>query len=101
MDMTKFSGPHDTGYIRVRDQLWLWVEALRREAEVHMEAQNWLQLSRTELRENQNQRFVTLQDTISNTTINNSGTFDSRGGPMFTGNQNTGRDFKFSTGGGY
>jgi hypothetical protein len=26
--MTKFSGENDSGYVRVRDQLWFWVDTL-------------------------------------------------------------------------
>ncbi len=29
MDMAKFSGPRDNGYVRVSGQLWKWVEELR------------------------------------------------------------------------
>ncbi len=33
MEMTKFGSETDSGYIAVRDQLWLWVNALDKKTE--------------------------------------------------------------------
>ena len=77
IDIVRFSGPRDAGYIRVRDQLWLWVDVVQRK----LEEQN------TEVRQNPNQMLSHY-----------SGTVFSSGGPVFQGSQNAGRDLNLNFG---
>jgi hypothetical protein len=74
MDMTKFDGANDSGYIAVRDQLWLWVNALEK-----IEAQ-----STEEIRERRNEKYIYL------------GSVHSGGGSVFQGNLNAGRNININ-----
>lgn len=85
MDMTRFSGPGDAGYVRVRDQLWLWVDAVaQRSVEDRADRNN------TNTRVHQEQPKQML--------LQYSGTVYSGGGPVFQGSQTAGRDLHFDFG---
>jgi hypothetical protein len=60
MQMTKFSGTKDAGYVSVRDQLGLWVDTLQKEADARTKAGSGLQLLAEEVRERRNKRFGTM-----------------------------------------
>ncbi|CAI7655933.1 unnamed protein product [Penicillium pancosmium] len=71
MQMTRFSGKTDQGYVAVSDQLWAWVEAIESRS---------LPEPATPVPNRINQR-----------------TIESGGGPIFLGNAGAGRDFNIST----
>ncbi|KAJ9656083.1 hypothetical protein H2201_008655 [Coniosporium apollinis] len=96
MQMTKFSSAKDAGYVAVSDQLWLWVDALQKEAEAQAKAASASQVSPEEIRERRNRRFGTMQDVVSGS--QHFGSVNSGGGPVFQGNQSAGRDFNVGTG---
>src|SRR5580704_14496810 len=93
MQMTRFSDAKDAGYVAVSDQLWLWIDNLQREAEAKAKADPTSQLSIEEIRDRRNRRFGTIQD-IDGPQIQS---VSSRGGPIFLGSQNAGRDFNVNT----
>lgn len=79
-DMTKFTGKKDAGYIRVRDQLELWVEAAAKQATMA-------------------QTTDVNQDRESNAKDESRGTrsnVQSGGGAIFMGNVTAGRDFRYN-----
>jgi protein SERAC1 len=65
MQMARFSGTKDAGYVSVSDQLWLWVDTLQKEADAQAKADSGLQIPAEEVRERRNRRFGTMQDVIS------------------------------------
>jgi protein SERAC1 len=96
MQMTKFSGTKDAGYVSVSDQLWLWVDTLQKEANAQAEAGSGLQMPAEEVRERRNRRFGTMQDVVSESQY--SGSVNAGGGPVFQGNLSAGRDFNVNMG---
>lgn len=74
MEMARFHGAQDPGYVAVSSQLWLWCNAIQ-ESRPSVET----------IREKRNRRFGELHD-VAPTVI-------SGGGPVFMGNQTAGRDF--------
>jgi protein SERAC1 len=91
MQMTKFSGVKDAGYVSVSDQLWLWVDTLQKEADAQAKVGSGLQMSAEEVREKRYSRFGPMQDVVSGTHY--FGSVNTGGGPVFQGNQSAGRDF--------
>lgn len=93
--MTKYIGPKDPGYVRVSNQLWLWVDTLQQQI-VDSAAANWQpESSGSEAAGRRNQRLAIMQDMGS---VSYSGYINSGGGSVFQGNQTAGRDFNFSGG---
>jgi hypothetical protein len=74
-DMTKFASANDPGFIRVRDQLWLWTEAVR----VKNMSTRGEEVGDSTVRES--------KDSARQPRNINSG-----GGPLFMGNLSAGRD---------
>jgi protein SERAC1 len=96
MQMARFSGTKDAGYVSVSDQLWLWVDTLQKEADAQAKADSGLQIPAEEVRERRNRRFGTMQDVVSGSQY--SGSVNTGGGPVFQGNLSAGRDFNVNTG---
>jgi hypothetical protein len=96
MQMTRFSGSKDAGYVSVSDQLWLWVDTLQKEADAQAKAGSGLQMPAEEVRERRNRRFGTMQDVVSGSQY--CGSVNAGGGPVFQGNLSAGRDFNVSMG---
>jgi hypothetical protein len=71
--MTKFSSVNDPGYVRVRDQLWLWIEEITVQSAA----------GSNQAPENSQPR------------IEYSGTIYSGGGLVIQGAQNAGRDITY------
>jgi len=96
MQMTKFSGTKDAGYVSVSDQLWLWVDTLQKEADAQAKVGSGLQMPAEEVRERRNRRFGTMQDVVSGSQY--CGSVNAGGGPVFQGNLSAGRDLNVSMG---
>jgi len=116
-DMTKFSGKADPGYVRVRGQLWVWVEAIKKREfegtatvlgktdedertlggredgveQVANTAQSVSELENSVQALQRAQRVEGTQEIGSSRT----GAVLSGGGPVFMGNVSAGRDFRF------
>lgn len=88
MDMTRFSGPTDNGYVRVSEQLWLWVDTIERTLQSSAPAPS-------ELREKRNKKFGSMQDIDPQP--ERAGFFHSGGGPIIFGSQSAGRDISYRT----
>lgn len=71
MQMTRFSGKTDQGYVAVSDQLWAWVETIESRS---------LPEPATPVTNHRKHK-----------------TIESSGGPIFLGNAAAGRDFNIST----
>jgi hypothetical protein len=71
MQITRFSGKTDQGYVAVSDQLWAWVETIKSRS---------LQ-----------------EDATAVPNYRKQGTIESGGGPIFLGTATAGRDFNIST----
>lgn len=94
MQITRFSSSKDAGYVAVSGQLWLWVDALQKQAEAHRKATApEAPIPIEELRDRRTNRFETTQETGG---FLYPGSTISGGGPVFNGNQNVGRDFNLS-----
>lgn len=76
--MRKFRGELDSGYIQVRDQLWLWIEAMNKNKEGVS----------TVFKQSQAQAQDTPQDRSA---------VASSGGAIFMGNVSAGRDFTYNS----
>ena len=74
-DMTKFASANDPGFIRVRDQLWLWTEAVR--------------VKNISTREKEAEDSTSTESTDRAQQLSN---VNSGGGPLFMGNLRAGRD---------
>jgi hypothetical protein len=106
-DMTKFSGATDPGYVRVRGQLWLWVDAIDKRRGVE-QAQEHVRHEMSHISEEtrppehliqtpqQTDRDKTACEPVRNTSTTASPS--SGGGPIFMGNVTAGRDFKYNQG---
>jgi hypothetical protein len=100
-DMTKFSGATDSGYVRVRGQLWLWVNAINKQtlvsqADTSEQALNVRQeVCESELSRDSSQ--PARRDEVARE-IGSSGTgaIMSGGGPVFMGNVSAGRDLSYN-----
>jgi hypothetical protein len=100
--MIKFSGATDAGYVRVRGQLWLWVNAINKQTIVSQQADTSEQAL--------NVRQGVCESKLSGDSpqparrderaleIGSSGTgaIMSGGGPIFTGNVSAGRDLNYN-----
>jgi hypothetical protein len=105
--MTKFSGATDPGYVRVRGQLWLWVDAIDKRRGVE-QAQEHVrhQMSHTSEETRPPEHLIqtpqqTNQDKTACEPVRNTSTTaspSSGGGPIFMGNVTAGRDFKYNQG---
>ena len=115
-DMTKFSGKADPGYVRVRGQLWLWVDALNK-GEHSTTATNPGQADcdeRTLVSQtngSEQASVVPVEAEVSapvdsgetqptqreeKTKSSQASAISSRGGPIFMGNVSAGRDFRYT-----
>lgn len=117
-DMTKFSGATDPGYVRVRGQLWLWVDAIKKReladtatisAQTDSDEQTLVsQRNGSEQASNAPQSVSELEDSaqppqqaqrVGETQeigISRTGAILSGGGPIFMGNVSAGRDFRYN-----
>jgi hypothetical protein len=106
-DMTKFGGVTDPGYVRVRGQLWLWVDAIdKRKGVERAEEHVGQQVSHTSgetcppehliQTPRQTHQDETAYDPVRNTSTTASPS--SGGGPIFMGNVTAGRDFNYNQG---
>jgi hypothetical protein len=105
--MTKFSGETDTGYVRVRDQLWLWVDAVNKKtqemegestrAQAQPRLQEELQIISGPDHENGNQREHGRTEDARQSRQNERGAISSGGGAIFMGNVSAGRDFTYNS----
>ena len=106
-DMTKFSGATDPGYVRVRGQLWLWVDAIDKRRGVER-AQEHVRHHMSQMSEEtrppehliQTPRQTHQDETACEPVRNTSTTAspNSGGGPIFMGNVTAGRDFNYNQG---
>jgi hypothetical protein len=96
MQMTKFSGTKDAGYVSVSDQLWLWVDTLQKEADAQAKAGSGSQMPAEEVRGKRDRKFGTTQDVVSGSYY--CGSVNVGGGPISQGNLSAGRDFNVSLG---
>jgi hypothetical protein len=116
-DMTKFSGVADPGYVRVRGQLWLWVEAVNKRilitaasiatridldertlasrAERSEQAYN-APKGVSELEDSGERQPARKDEGVQEIESSGTGTILSRGGPIFMGNVSAGRDFSYN-----
>ncbi|EUC44643.1 hypothetical protein COCMIDRAFT_27072 [Bipolaris oryzae ATCC 44560] len=76
-DMTKFSGELDSGYIRLRDQLWLWIQAFNKTKGVSAVSE---------------QSQVQARDTPQDRSA-----VSSNGGAIFMGSVSAGRYFTYNS----
>ncbi|CAN9242410.1 unnamed protein product, partial [Alternaria alternata] len=106
-DMTKFSGATDPGYVRVRGQLWLWVDAIDKRRSVER-AQEHVRHQVSHIPEEtcppehliQPPRQIHQDETACEPVVNTSTTAlpSSGGGPIFMGNVTAGRDLNYNQG---
>ncbi|KFZ17137.1 hypothetical protein V502_04730 [Pseudogymnoascus sp. VKM F-4520 (FW-2644)] len=102
-NMTRYNGPHDTGYVRVRDQLLVWTRDLQTQiqdadgttetqpAETQHAVRPGIRLGGAASQSN--------QPPISETSGSiYSGTVNSAGGPVFQGNQTVAGDWTLNFG---
>jgi len=115
-DMTKFSGKADPGYVRVRGQLWLWVDAINKR-ELSSTATIPMQPDSDERtlvsRSDRSEHASNVPDGMAvselegsgerqpaqreaETKSSQAGAISSRGGPIFMGNVSAGRDFRYT-----
>ncbi|KAF1844989.1 uncharacterized protein K460DRAFT_354850 [Cucurbitaria berberidis CBS 394.84] len=105
-DMTKFSGETDTGYVRVRDQLWLWVDAVNKnkkkpEVDTHvpqtqLEAEDAPQAAASEPRSSERSQQYDQNECSRANRQNERNPISSGGGAIFMGNVRAGRDFTYN-----
>ncbi|KAF2488673.1 hypothetical protein BU16DRAFT_520428 [Lophium mytilinum] len=101
-EMTKFSGEMDAGYIRVRDQLWLWADAVPKKkpevaaAPVQSQIQSEDEPEPNSAPEEVDASQPREEDTRK-TPQNERRAVSSGGGAVFIGNVNAGRDFTYNT----
>lgn len=101
-DMTKFSGATDAGYIRVRGQLWLWVDTIKKQKPVPAAETFEPQVPDEPLEVPElGPPGKISQETLKNEETREIGTsgqgaISSGGGPVFMGNVSAGRDFTYT-----
>jgi hypothetical protein len=102
--MTKFRSNTDSGYIRVRDQLWLWVNALSQGNESSGSSQQMQVEVEDSAQPPGEERSKTIAPKIEQgcegTRLQDEeratiGSVSSGGGPIFMGNVSAGRDFHY------
>ena len=94
----------DAGYIRVRDQLWLWADSVnkrKREVEAELAPQGQAQdgprvISGPEHVDGTQHRNQKKDEDARENRQNERSAISSGGGAIFMGNVNTGRDFTYN-----
>jgi len=118
-DMTKFSGKADPGYVRVRGQLWLWVDAICKR-ELNTTAATSIQIDSdertlvsqsdrsehasnvpdgmgvSELESSGKRQPAWREEGVQEIGSSRTGAILSGGGPIFMGNVSAGRDFSYT-----
>jgi len=118
-DMTKFSGATDPGYVRVRGQLWVWVDALNKrelsstatspgqadcdertlvsQSDRSEHASNVPDgMAVSELEGSEETQTERREDGVQEIGSSRTGAVLSGGGPIFMGNISAGRDFSYT-----
>ena len=83
--MTKFTGATDDGYVKVQNQLWLWVDMIQKQNKKKKDSAHSKERDSKEPRESEARQVA-------------NGPIYSGGGPVFLGSQNAGRDINVTTG---
>jgi hypothetical protein len=103
--MTKFSGENDSGYVRVRDQFWFWVDALHASDKNSGLASGHVQTQVQDTLHVVPESGVILAYIDSNIVNNKKvgkyrhqggSSIASSGGTIFTGDVKAGRDFAYN-----
>jgi protein SERAC1 len=101
-EMTKFTSEKDAGYVRVRDQLWLWVEEAKKARVSNVISESSQMHAVDESASQSIPKQITEFDgpgSQSKTTItqpDRGNAISSSGGPIFMGNISAGRDFTYN-----
>jgi len=122
-DMTKFSGATDPGYVRVKGQLWLWVDAINKRelsatATIPVQTDSDERTLVSQTNESEQASVVPVEASVvpveaevsepvdsgerqpaqreQETKSSQAGAISSRGGPIFMGNVSAGRDFRYT-----
>lgn len=100
-DMTKFGGATDAGYVRVRGQLWLWVNTINEKPASQANTSEPQPTSApqeiSELEQpRKDQQQTRKREQTQEIEASGRGGISSGGGPIFMGNVSAGRDFTYT-----
>jgi hypothetical protein len=92
MGMTKFTGATDDGYVKVQNQLWLWVGMIQK--------QNKKKEVSADSKERDSKEPDSIEPDMKEPEARQvaNGPINSGGGPVFLGSQNAGRDININSG---